>query len=53
LNRPVYAGWNFFGFILSKTEKLAQEQVLSRKSRAELLRFMNNKAKVVTNPALL
>ena len=38
---------------LSKTEKLAQEQVLSRKSRAELLRFMNNNAKVVTNPALL
>lgn len=38
---------------LIKTEKLAQEQVLSRKSRAELLRFMNNKAKVVTNPALL
>ena len=38
---------------INKTEKLAQEQVLSRKSRAELLRFMNNKAKVVTNPALL
>ena len=36
-----------------KLEKGAQEQVLSRKARSELLRVMNNKAKVVTNPALL
>ncbi|MFA5583733.1 MAG: SurA N-terminal domain-containing protein [Bacteriovoracaceae bacterium] len=34
-------------------EKTTQEQLLSRKTRSELLRVMNNKAKVVTNPALL
>ncbi|MFA7614088.1 MAG: peptidylprolyl isomerase, partial [Candidatus Caldatribacteriota bacterium] len=37
----------------TKLEKASQEQLLNRKARTELLRVMNNKAKVVTNPALL
>lgn len=37
----------------AKLEKASQEQLLGRKARTELLRVMNNKAKVVTNPALL
>lgn len=36
-----------------KNEVTAQNQVYSRKLREELIRVMNNKAKVVTNPALL
>lgn len=36
-----------------KTEMAAQNQAFSRKVREELLKNMNNKAKVVTNPALL
>lgn len=37
----------------NKLEKGTQEQNLSKKIRGELLRVMNNNAKVVTNPALL
>ncbi|HXH74570.1 MAG TPA: SurA N-terminal domain-containing protein [Bacteriovoracaceae bacterium] len=36
-----------------KAELTVQNQTFSRKVREELLRVMNNKAKVVTNPALL
>lgn len=36
-----------------KAETTAQNQLFSRKAREELLKVMNNKAKVVTNPALL
>lgn len=36
-----------------KSEMASQNQMLSRKAREELIRIMNNKAKVVTNPALL
>ncbi len=36
-----------------KKEWSTQNQTLSREAKEELLRMMNNKAKVVTNPALL
>jgi peptidyl-prolyl cis-trans isomerase D len=36
-----------------KSETSSQNQILGRKSREELLRTMNNKAKIVTNPAML
>ena len=36
-----------------KTEFTTQNQTYSRKVREELLKTMNNKAKIVTNPSLL
>ena len=34
-------------------EMTAQGQAFSRKSREELIKALNNKAKIVTNPALM
>lgn len=36
-----------------KAEMAAQNQAFSRKAREELIKSMNNKAKIVTNPSLL
>lgn len=36
-----------------KTEATAQNQALSRKIREDLIKAMNNKAKIVTNPSLM